>query len=324
MTKVNKNNDWTTVEHWQIGEKIVGFALVKNYSWKTATNNKLYLDLILASKNSEINAKVWSISQEIERIFVDEKPKLVKVSGTVLEWQGKSQLKVERIRLAVDDDDVNINDFVATAPYEPIFMYKKIHSYVDSMQDQELKLLTTKLLEDVREQLLYYPAAKSNHHAIRSGLLYHILTMLRVGEGLVNIYSQLDADLLYAGIVLHDLAKIEEMDANDLGIVANYTTEGNLLGHIIQGIKKVDAFAKELNVTPEKALLLQHMILSHHNYPEYGSPKPPMIPEAELLHHIDMIDSRMYDMEKALQETEPGSFTERIWSMNNRTLYKRS
>ncbi|WP_218070344.1 3'-5' exoribonuclease YhaM family protein [Desulfuribacillus alkaliarsenatis] len=201
-------------------------------------------------------------------------------------------------------------------------MYKKIMQYVAAMGDSELEALVSKILEESKEKLLYYPAAQKNHHSIRGGLLYHIMTMLRTGESLSQIYSNINRDLLYAGIILHDMSKLEEMDANKLGIVSDYTVEGHLLGHIVQGIKRVDRVADELGVCQEKSLLIQHMILAHHNVPEFGSPKPPMIPEAELLHYIDMIDSRMYDMDKALSSTEEGALSERVWSLGNRRVYK--
>ena len=112
------------------------------------------------------------------------------------------------------------------------------------------------------------------------------------------------------------------MDANELGIVSEYTVEGQLLGHITQGVKLIDNTAQKLGIDDEVSLLLQHMILSHHSEAEFGSPKKPMIPEAELLHHIDLIDSRMYEMKNALKRTEQGKFSEMIWSMDNRRIYK--
>lgn len=148
------------------------------------------------------------------------------------------------------------------------------------------------------------------------------MTMLSLGKKICEIYAFLNSDLLYAGIILHDLAKMEEMDSSDLGIVNDYTVEGTLLGHITQGIKNVEMVARELNTDKEIVMLVQHMILSHHYEPEYGSPVKPMIPEAEILHHIDIIDARMFDMKKVTEDIEPGDFSERLWSLENRRIYK--
>jgi 3'-5' exoribonuclease len=172
------------------------------------------------------------------------------------------------------------------------------------------------------EQLMFYPAAKENHHAVVGGLLYHIISMLRAGEKLAEIYSWINKDLLYAGIILHDLAKIDEMEAGEIGLITEYTVEGQLLGHIIQGIKDIDRVAREEGADGEVSLLLQHMVLSHHYEPEFGSPKRPMIPEAELLHYLDMIDARMYDMRRVLDHVPPGGLSDRIWLLHNRRLYQ--
>jgi 3'-5' exoribonuclease len=112
------------------------------------------------------------------------------------------------------------------------------------------------------------------------------------------------------------------MNASELGIVSEYTVEGEMLGHIIQGIKMVDQTATALGADPEVSLLLQHMILSHHYEPDFGSPKRPMIPEAEILHYLDIIDARMYDMQRVLGSVEDGKLSEKVWLLNNRKLYK--
>jgi len=146
--------------------------------------------------------------------------------------------------------------------------------------------------------------------------------MLRTAEKISEVYTSLNKDLLYAGVILHDLAKMEEMDSSILGIVSDYTVEGTLLGHIVQGIKNLEIVGQRLGVDKEVVMLLQHMILSHHYEPEYGSPVKPMIPEAEVLHYLDIIDARIFDMTKATKDIEAGSFSDRLWSLENRRVYK--
>jgi len=143
-----------------------------------------------------------------------------------------------------------------------------------------------------------------------------------MGEKASEVYTSLNRDLLFAGIILHDIAKTVEMNASELGIVSEYTIEGELLGHIIQGIKMIDQTATKLGADPEVSLLLQHMILSHHYEPDFGSPKRPMIPEAEVLHYLDLMDARMYDMGRVLGGVEEGKLSEKVWLLNNRKLYK--
>ncbi|MGV8984276.1 3'-5' exoribonuclease YhaM family protein [Clostridium sp.] len=304
------------------GDRIESFFVIKSVDSKVTNNSNTnkYLDFNLGDATGDINAKLWESNEELESKF---KPNiLVKIKGTVNEWRGKLQLKIEMIRLTEERDEVNICDYVAVAPYSPEVMYDDILNYLSKIKNTDIQNIVTNILENNEEKLMHYPAAKSNHHAIRSGLLYHTTTMLKAGEKLSEIYTFLNTDLLYAGIILHDIGKIYEMNASELGIVSEYTVEGQLIGHIVQGIKMIETASLQVKADKEVTMLLQHMVLAHHYEAEYGSPKKPMIPEAEMLHHLDIMDARMYDMNKALTDTEQGKFSERIWSLDNLSIYK--
>ncbi len=314
--------EYKKISELENGERIDGFYLVKSVELKTSSNNKKYLDFTLGDKTGEINAKLWEVADGDEEKYTNNV--LIKVRGTVSSWQNSLQLKLERLREALPSDGVNIEDFVPVAPLDPTFMYAEIFKYVENMQNNDIKNIISIILEEKKEKLMHYPAAKKNHHAIKAGLLYHVLTMIRAGEKLCEIYSFINKDLLFGGIILHDLSKLEEMEASTLGIVSEYTIEGQLLGHITQGIKKVEIVAESIGADKEITMMLQHMILSHHYEPEYGSPVKPMFPEAELLHHLDIIDARMYDMKRVTSETEKGAFSEKIFSLEGRRIYKPS
>lgn len=314
--------EYKKISELENGERIDGFYLVKSVELKTSSNNKKYLDFTLGDKTGEINAKLWEVADGDEEKYTNNV--LIKVRGTVSSWQNSLQLKLERLREALPSDGVNIEDFVPVAPLDPTFMYAEIFKYVENMQNNDIKNIISIILEEKKEKLMHYPAAKKNHHAIKAGLLYHVLTMIRAGEKLCEIYSFINKDLLFGGIILHDLSKLEEMEASTLGIVSEYTIEGQLLGHITQGIKKVELVAESIGADKEITMMLQHMILSHHYEPEYGSPVKPMFPEAELLHHLDIIDARMYDMKRVTSETEKGAFSEKIFSLEGRRIYKPS
>ena len=144
------------------------------------------------------------------------------------------------------------------------------------------------------------------------------------GEGICRVYTILDPDLVTAGVILHDIEKIREIRSNDMGISDGYSMEGMMLGHIVQGVRELDSRMKDLGFSDEKRIMIEHMILSHHYEPEFGSPRKPMFPEAEILHYLDIIDARMFDMEEALDGTKPGEFSDRIWTLDNRKLYKKS
>jgi 3'-5' exoribonuclease len=310
------------INEFQSGDRIEGFFIVKSMELKTSSNNKKYLDFNLGDKTGDINAKIWEYAEGDEEKYAENT--LVKVRGSISTWQNSLQLKIEKLRETVPSDGVNVEDFVPVAPLDPEFMYREIFSYVEKMENQDMKNIVTIILEEKHDKLMHYPAAKKNHHAIKAGLLYHVLTMLRAGERLTELYTFINKDLLYAGIILHDIEKLDEMEASTLGIVSDYTIEGQLLGHIIQGIKKVETVAEEVGADKEITMMLQHMILSHHYEPEFGSPVRPMFPEAELLHHLDIIDARMYDMKRVTGETEKGSFSDRVYSLEGRKIYKPS
>lgn len=308
------------IKTFKVGEEITGYYLVKAKNIKTSSANKPYIDFTLQDISGEVNAKLWDAKGDVETQY--NPGEIVKVMGSVTQWQQSVQLKIIKIRTLNEEDEVDYSQFIPTAPIEAQNMFDEILGFVAEIQNDDIRKLVEALIEIYERQLMYYPAAKSNHHAIKSGLLYHILRMLRSAKALGSVYKNLNMDLVYAGVVLHDIEKINEMDASEVGVVEGYTKEGQLLGHIIMGIKRIDQVSERLGIDPEISLLVQHMILTHHYEPDFGSPKKPLIPEGELLHYLDMIDARMYDMNKALKEVETEQFTEPVFVLDRRKLYK--
>lgn len=308
------------LSEYKVGETFMAFFLIRKAESRTTAAGSRYLDMVFGDSSGEISARLWDSKEEDEQQFAIDT--LVKVKGSVVEWQGKKQIKIEKMRVAREQDGINIGDFVPVAPYEPKDMYKELHEYTTKIEHDGIRELVQFIICESGERILAFPAAMQNHHSVRGGLLYHTLTMLKAGEKLLEVYEFLNKDLLFAGIILHDIAKMDEIKANALGIASDYTMEGQLLGHIIQGIKRINNAARNTKLDPRIATLLEHMILAHHYEPEFGSPKRPMIPEAEILHYLDIIDARMFDMQKALGQIEEGEFTEKVWTLNSRKLYK--
>ena len=299
------------------GQVFDGFLLVRQATQRTSSNGGKYLDMTLCDISGEVNAKMWDG-------LTPPPPaaQVIRVRGMMQEYNGRPQLRVDKMRLAVETDGVDMTALAPCAPEPPSEMLDYILNRVDAFADRELKDLVLMRLEECGDKLSYYPAASKLHHAERSGLLHHTSTMLRAAGAICEIYPTLDADLLAAGVVLHDLCKITEMKADEIGVVSDYTAEGMLIGHLVRGVAELDRCGRALKVRPELLMMLEHMILSHHDLPEYGSPKPPMFPEAEVLHVLDLLDARMFEMNRALQNAQPGGFTERIWSLE-RKLYRR-
>ena len=300
-------------------ENINGIYILRRKELKEASNKKFYLDLTFSDNTGEINGKLWDVTEDI--FLSMPLNMLYYVNARVDCWKENMQLNIQKIRLADPDDQKKIDKFVPSAPISPEIMLKEVYSYSNRIQHDEIRRLVTKMLKDKEDRLIYYPAARSLHHSIRGGLLYHLYRMLHLSEKIKQIYENVNPDLLYAGILLHDLAKIGELDSNVLGF-SEYSKEGQLLGHLVMGVKEIENAGKSLGISEEVMLVLQHMVASHHYEPEYGSPKKPMILEAELLHYIDLIDARVYDYENALKNVEKGAFSEPVWSLDRRRLYK--
>ncbi|MDR1069133.1 MAG: HD domain-containing protein, partial [Clostridiales Family XIII bacterium] len=242
----------------------------------------------------------------------------------VTEWNGTRQLRVSKLRVASDQDGLDKRDFFKAAPEDPQAMYAYIFKTAEAVKDKDLHAVAVRLLTDNKERLMYWPAAAKNHHAEYAGLLWHMKRMLMAAEKLCEVYTGLNRDLLVTGVIMHDMEKLNEMDADEMGVVSEYTFEGILLGHLVQGAIEIDRLCDELAVPYEKKIMLEHMAISHHYEPEYGSPKRPMFLEAEALHYLDMLDSKLFDMEDALMATQPGEFSERVWTLDNRKIYKKT
>ena len=304
------------------GDKTDAFVLVKSYDIKKTAAGKQYVDLNLVDKTGEINAKIWENAKDNEEIL--KNGGIIKIRGEVLEWGGSLQMKVNKIRPLLPTENIQISELIPSAPVEPALMLDEVRAYSDKIKDLQIRTLVNNIIDKYKTQLLYYPAAKKNHHSYRGGLIYHIFRMLKAGEKLGEVYDCINTDYIYSGVILHDICKISEMDSDEFGIVSDYTMEGKLLGHIIQGIKDIELEGEKIGLDREKSILLQHMILSHHYEPEYGSPKKPMTIEAELLHYLDIIDARVFDFDNALRSINEGEFTDKIWVLDNRSLYKAS
>ncbi|HVI40531.1 MAG TPA: HD domain-containing protein [Anaerovoracaceae bacterium] len=304
-------------------DEIQDYFMVKAIAIKIGSNKKQYLDMILCDKTGDLTAKKWDVADaELPALNEISAGDIVKLKGNVTEWNGMRQLRVLKLRKTVPEDSVELMDFIKSAPEKAENMYQFIVDKAGEIGDEGLRKLCLRVLADNEEKLMYYPAAAKNHHAELAGLLYHMKRMLMTAERICEVYLNLNKDLVTAGVIVHDIEKLNEIDADTMGIASGYSFEGQLLGHLVQGIKSIDRLAVELGVGEEKKIMLEHMILSHHYEPDFGSPKKPLFPEAEILHYLDIIDARMYDMEEALDATSPGEFSDKVWTLDNRRLYK--
>ena len=296
-----------------------GFCLVKSIDQKTSSKGDTYLDMTLSDSAGEINAKLWRYNKATHSEYgIND---LIKIRGLISQYNGADQLKIEKIRPVSPEDGVNIADFVKSADYSGEQMFGELRGIAEGFTDGDLKKIVTAILDDNRLALLYWPAAFKLHHAVRGGLLLHTLSIVRLAEGVCKVYPFVDRELLISGAILHDIAKLSEFKVADTGIATGYSAEGNLLGHLAMGAMVIDKYAEKLNINPKTAMLLEHMVLSHHGEPEFGAAVRPMFIEAELLSELDLMDSRIYEMREAVSAAPAEDFSARVWAMDNRKLY---
>ena len=299
--------------------------LVRNADIRDGNNGKGHLYMTLADATGDIQAVKWSLSpDEVESFSRIKAGMIISVVARCKEYQGKNQLVLDAIKGRAKDETIDRSDFFKAAPESPEAMYEYILSRINGFEDADLKKLCLSFYEDEKDRLMFWPAAMSNHHAEYAGLLYHVKRMMMMGERACEVYTNLNRDLLLAGVALHDIEKLNELNSDENGVVPEYTFEGKMLGRLVMGAVTLGAKCKELGIGEEKMVMMQHMAISHHYEPEYGSPKKPLFPEAEMLHYLDMTDAKMFDMEDAVKNVEPGGFSDKVFTLDNRKIYKRT
>lgn len=297
---------------------VEGYCLIKSVEKKMTAKGVPYLDMIISDNSGEISAKLWDYKETTLKYAPFD---FVKVRGTIVLFNDAEQFRVERIRPVTESDGVKIEDYVESAEHSGEAMLAQIGAVVDGFEDEELKTLVNAVVEENREKLLYWPAALKLHHAIRGGLLLHSLSILRLAQGAARVYPYINRDLLFAGAILHDIAKIKEIKVSQTGVASDYTVRGNLLGHLVMGAMDVDRIGSRIGISQETLTLVEHMLISHHGEPEFGAAEYPMFIEAELLAQLDLLDARMYEMTRAIGGVQVGEFTPRQWALDNRKLY---
>ena len=302
------------------GIDIEGFYLLKSAFPKVTVSGKPFLTAVLADESGTIEAKVWDYSGPIgER----DAGKIIKVRGSVSDYRGALQVTVDKLRLAAEDDHVDVSRLVRVAPIDRAGAYADIARLVSTLEDADYRAVCEEMLRRHEDAFRTIPAAKSVHHSFLSGLLMHTYNMLRLADFLAAQYADtVNRSLLLAGTLLHDFGKEREFTFSELGLVTDYSTKGQLLGHLVMGAQEIAALSAELDLSEEKAMLLEHLILSHHGEPEFGAAVLPQCAEAELLSLIDQIDSRMEIYREALAPLKNGEFSQRIFALDNRRIYK--
>ena len=288
--------------------------LVQSKEVRQDKGGKSYLSLLLGDRTGMLEARMWDGVAEVADTF--DRNDFVEVKGLVQVYRNRPQMQIHTLR-RLDDSGVRMADFVPHTAQDIGVMWTELRAAVAAVANPQLRALLDAFLDDpeIAPRYRAAPAAKTIHHAVLGGLLEHVVSLVRLGRAVAPNYPFVDPDLLLAGIVLHDLGKIYELDYRRS---FSYTTPGKLLGHMAIVLNLLQA--KVLTVPdfpPKLKMLVEHMILSHHGHHEFGSPTLPAFPEALLLHYLDDLDSKMESMRASLAN-DP--FVEGEWTGMNPAL----
>jgi 3'-5' exoribonuclease len=260
-----------------------------------------YLALTLSDKTGSLEARMWD--DFAESIATCGEGCYVKVQGQISKYLGKWQITLSKLRNAAPSE-VEAGDFQPISQFPAEAMDAELRGIVAGFKDQDLRRLVLAFLDDeeIGPAFRVAPAAKVLHHAWISGLLEHVLTLVRVCLAVAPFYPEVDPDLLMTGAILHDIGKVRELSWKTS---FHYTLEGQLIGHIsiVQGMLR-----EKLTAMPgfpeKKRILLEHLLLSHHGKYEFGSPKLPMTPEAMLLNVLDDLEAKFAAMRREFAAAE--------------------
>lgn len=302
------------VRDLQPNQVITTTFLVHTKDVRQKKSGEPYLSLLLADRTGEIDAKMWDNVAEVMDTF--DRDDFVKVKGLLQVFQNRPQLTVHKM-MRLDDAEIDLGDYFPCSERNPDEMFSELRGIIAGITNPHLRTLLNAFMDDEKIARMYRtaPAAKTVHHAYLGGLIEHVLSLCRLARVMAEHYRDIDIDLLLAGTILHDVGKTSELTYER---TFGYSTDGQLLGHIIIGLQMLsEKIVLQTGFPPKLKILLEHMIVSHHGELEYGSPKVPLFPEALLLHHLDNLDSKMECMRAAIARDRN---IDGCWTMYNPAL----
>ena len=277
----------------QPNQTVQGTFLVSYKDVRQKKSGDPYLSLTLTDRSGELDAKMWDNAAEVINTF--ERDDFVRIKGLLQIFQNRPQLTLHKIQ-SVPESEIDLADYLPASKRDRDEMFRELQGWIAGMSDPHLKHLLEAVFADEEIALAYRtaPAAKTVHHNWIGGLIEHVLSLCQLAKFSAQHYPHIDFDLLLTGVLLHDIGKIRELHyARSFG----YTTEGQLLGHMIIELEMLHKKLLGLPDFPaELKILVEHLIISHHGEYEFGSPKLPMFPEALLLHYMDDLDSKLESM----------------------------
>ena len=296
------------IEELKDGDTIEEVYLLADKQLRANRNANLYLLTQLRDRTGTVSGLMWNVTEETCADF--DAGDFVHVRGKVQVFQGGLQAILTRID-RIDSAGLDSEDFEFQPPQDVNTLFERMKEILLAIENVPVRTLMEAFLldEEITQKLLRTGAGVKAHHAYPGGLVEHICNMLEVADRIRDLYPAVDFDLVQAGIFLHDLGKVREMDFETAFV---YTDEGQLLGHMSIAVemvteKKADVERMMNEPFPrELELRIKHMILSHHGSYAHGSPRLPMTPEAAVLHQIDNLDAKAYEFVHTIEDDPNG------------------
>ena len=278
-------------------QTITSFFLVHEKEVRNTREGRAYLRLELGDRSGTVEARMWDQFEVVAKDI--NRDDFVKVQARVEVYRNRPQLSVIQVRIA-RPEEIDIADYLPHTPFDIEKMWAELLGHANSLQNPWLKELVLQVVTDPGTAKCYKraPAAKVMHHAYIGGLLEHVVGLCGMAKLVAGHYPELDVDLLLTAAILHDVGKLDELCYER---AIGYTTEGQLLGHIIMELETVTRAMDKIEGFPAPLkTVVQHLLISHHGQYEFGSPKLPMIREAMVFHYLDDLDSKMAAVRIAL------------------------
>ena len=302
-----------------VGDRFEGFYLIKSAEVRKTRAGKDYIAMTFQDRTGTISGNLWDAQAHNVEEFTAGKVVYMRAIKEL--YNGMPQVNQIFLRLPENTEPTNPADFKEKPPVSADELREYVQKVIFKIENGIWNRIVRHIFKKYDKEFFQFPAAKVNHHAFETGLAFHTVTMVQLAERITEVYPRLNASLMYAGILLHDMAKTIELSGP---VNTSYTLAGNLIGHIVLIDEEVSKAVAELGIdeNDEDVILLRHVLLSHHGQLEYGSPVRPHIMEAEIIHMIDNLDASMMMMMTALNQVGPGEMTPRIFALDNRNFYR--
>jgi 3'-5' exoribonuclease len=305
------------IKDFNPGDKANLILRLSDIQLRKTSANADYASMLGFDGTDLIEVKIWALSDEKKELL--QNGEIYDLTGTMKDYQGKMQFNVSELAL-LDDPEINVEEFYEYAKLSEKELQEAIIEYINKIENPKIKKIVFTTLKQFFPDFFTHPAALTMHHNYFGGLAYHIYSMLKISDAYLDLFPYLNRSLVYGGIILHDIGKMIELSGPK---GTEYTKKGNLLGHIPIGSNVIYKIASNMGFEDtDEFIALNHIILSHHGHLEYGSPKEPLISEAALIYMLDYADSRLAALEKEIENTEKGNYSEPIWAFDRKKFYK--